>query len=200
MASTRDSVAKRPLMLSPMPRTAQTSWPAESSIDAVHCLMEWSTAALGVRPLCLFQGIRPRDQMDWCTMYLYRSVGRRQGTSSAWLRPMGARSLRLEDWDCGCAGRAEPPPVPRGKLRWLREEPIRKVPDFPYRREPVCDRKPIRERTMSIMRLSNKGMTWTNRKPDLLPTLIYRDIDRNAEPDKIQRDRNGGGSEVGTNL
>jgi hypothetical protein len=61
-----------------------------------------------------------------------------------------ARSLRLEDWDCGCAGRAEPPPVPRGKLQWLRKESIRKVPDFPYRREPVCDRKSICEHTMVL--------------------------------------------------
>jgi hypothetical protein len=143
MASTRDSVAKRPLMLSSMLRTAQTSRSAESSIDVVHRLMEWSIAALGVRPLCLFQVIRPRDRMDWCTVYLYGLVGRRQGTSPAWLRPTGAvffpvtRSLHLEDWDCGCAGRAEPPPVPPGKLRWLRKEPIRKVPDFPYHREPV---------------------------------------------------------------
>jgi hypothetical protein len=85
----------------------------------------------------------------------------------------------LEVWDCGCAGRAEPPLVPRGKLRWLRKEPIQKVPDFPYRREPVCDRKPIRERMMSIMRLSNKGLTWTNREPDLLLALIYRNYNNN---------------------
>uniref|UniRef100_A0A0A9CRP6 Uncharacterized protein n=1 Tax=Arundo donax TaxID=35708 RepID=A0A0A9CRP6_ARUDO len=58
MASMRESVARRPLTSSPMPRAAQASWPAKSSSDAVHRFTkESSTIAMEVP--CLPRGIQP---------------------------------------------------------------------------------------------------------------------------------------------